>query len=116
MFVPVVQIGHVWMRVGRWFVSVGMGMAHPGRQPWMRVVVMPIVVAMAVRVEQCLVRVIMLVPCGQHEVEAYRHECRGPDLRGMNRFVEYRPCQGHPHERRGGEDELRAGRSELLRA
>ena len=77
MFMPMVDIGVVWMRVRHWLVSMRMRMrlrAVPVRAVF---VLMMLVVAVGVRMIQALVRVIVFVPLGQVQPDPRAHQRRG---------------------------------------
>ena len=54
---PMVQVGEMRMHMGPCLVDVGMGVADACRQTRMRMLVVPVVVPMAVRMEHLLVGV-----------------------------------------------------------
>src|SRR5205809_74143 len=80
----------------------------------MDMVVVPVIVTMAVRVRHGLVRVLVLMPCGQHEIESGGDARYGRELRRLNALVEQRPGDDDAEKGRRGEEQLRSRCSEML--
>ena len=112
---PMVEVGHVWMRVCQGLVLVRVGVPYPGRQSRMDVSVMLVVVTVAVRMRHSLVDVRVSMPRGQHEVEPGDNGRDGRELRRLNALVEKCPGEDDTEKRRRGKEQLRSGGPELLR-
>ena len=76
--VPVVQVRPVRVRVDERFVAMPVAVAHVGREARVRVVVMPVVVAVLVHVLELVVDVIVLVLRPQQRRDRRAEQGRAP--------------------------------------
>jgi hypothetical protein len=107
--VPVMDIGIVRMGVGEGLVAmlVRMGLASiPGEG--VRMLVMGIV-TVAVRVDEQLMRMLVLVPFGEVQPDPRRHQRRGQPEGWRSRFVKDRDSDRSAHEWCRGEISSCAG-------
>ena len=68
-------------------VLVFVRVPHLGRQPWMHVIVVPVVVTVGVRVLDGLVAVFVLVSPREEQAEGDHHDHRGRSLGPQDRLA-----------------------------